>query len=264
MTVRVHGKKPYRAAVVHGGPGAIGSAAGLAKGLAEYCGVMEPLQSEYTVSRQIEELKGQITSFNGGSPLVLIGHSWGAWLCAMTAAKYPELASKLILVDSGPLTEQHVPQIEMRRLSHFTDGEKKRYHTLLAELEQKDSAAKDRLLEQLGALCGKADTYRETALPGDAVTLDGEMYSRVFPEAAEIRKTGQLLRLFDRIQCPLCIIHGEHDTHPPDGVTGPLSDRRIGYRFHLLSKCGHTPWREEYARAHFFKILKREIPAGHN
>lgn len=76
MTVRVHGKKPYRAAVVHGGPGAIGSAAGLAKGLAEYCGVMEPLQSEYTVSGQIEELKGQITSFNGESPLVLIGHSW--------------------------------------------------------------------------------------------------------------------------------------------------------------------------------------------
>ena len=50
MTVRVHGKKPYRAAVVHGGPGAIGSAAGLAKGLAEYCGVMEPLQSEHTVN----------------------------------------------------------------------------------------------------------------------------------------------------------------------------------------------------------------------
>ena len=65
MTVRVHGKKPYRAAVVHGGPGAIGSAAGLAKGLAEYCGVMEPLQSEHTVNGQIEELKGQITSFNG-------------------------------------------------------------------------------------------------------------------------------------------------------------------------------------------------------
>ena len=122
MTVRVHGKKPYRAVVVHGGPGAIGSAAGLAKGLAEYCGVMEPLQSEHTVNGQIEELKGQITSFNGGSPLVLIGHSWGAWLCAMTAAKYPELASKLILVDSGPLTEQHslatlasIPQLRMTR-----------------------------------------------------------------------------------------------------------------------------------------------------
>lgn len=52
MTVRVHGKKPYRAVVVHGGPGAIGSAAGLAKGLAEYCGVMEPLQSEHTVNGQ--------------------------------------------------------------------------------------------------------------------------------------------------------------------------------------------------------------------
>ena len=55
--VRTYGPSPCRAAVLHGGPGAIGSAAGLARGLAESCGVLEPLQSKYSVTEQVEELQ---------------------------------------------------------------------------------------------------------------------------------------------------------------------------------------------------------------
>ena len=52
MNVRFHGMKPYRVAAVHGGPGAAGSAAALAEGLAGSCGVLEPLQTKDSVDRK--------------------------------------------------------------------------------------------------------------------------------------------------------------------------------------------------------------------
>jgi pimeloyl-ACP methyl ester carboxylesterase len=46
-----------------------------------------------------------------GPPAILIGHSWGAWLGFLFAAKHPTLVQKLILVSSGPFDESYVPMI---------------------------------------------------------------------------------------------------------------------------------------------------------
>ena len=260
MTVRLYGQQPYAAAAVHGGPGAPGSAAGLAEGISEYCGVLEPFQSADTIAGQIRELREQITAFCPGRPIILIGHSWGAWLCAMTAAEYPCLASKLILVAAGPLKTSFVKTIEERRLAHFSGEEKDLYFSLLAKLGEKESGQKDVLLRQLGNLCDKSDAYCELPTPENkSPELNGTMYFKIFSEAAEMRKQGKLLDLFEKIECPICIIHGEYDTHPPEGVTLPLTERKIPYSFHLLPKCGHTPWRETYARGEFLAILRGEI-----
>lgn len=262
MTVRFHGGKPYRAAAVHGGPGAAGSAAGLAEELAGVCGTIEPLQTKDSVNGQVEELGEQLRSSGNGKPFVLIGHSWGAWLCAMTAARYPELAARLILVGAGPLEERYVPIIEKRRLSHFSGEERNLYFSLLEKLQDPRSAEKSRLLQSLGELCGKADSFCELPDTEPPVIPDGEIYSRVFPEAAEMRKNGALCAVFRKLRCPLLILHGEYDTHPPEGLTEPLAKEGIPCRFQLLRKCGHTPWRERFARTRFLTILRREIHAA--
>jgi pimeloyl-ACP methyl ester carboxylesterase len=54
-------------------------------------------------------------------------------------------------------------------------------------------------------------------------------------------------------------IHGDYDPHPAEGVRKPLTEVLEDFRFILLKKCGHTPWREQEARDDFFRILKREI-----
>ena len=46
MTVRKYGSPPYRVAVLHGGPGAPGYMAPVARELAKTTGILEPLQSE--------------------------------------------------------------------------------------------------------------------------------------------------------------------------------------------------------------------------
>lgn len=75
-TVRFHGGAPFRAAAVHGGPGAPGSAAGLAREMARWCGTLEPLQTENSIGKLIEELAGVLRQ-DGWPPMVLAGHSWG-------------------------------------------------------------------------------------------------------------------------------------------------------------------------------------------
>ena len=261
MTVRKHGSPPYRAVAVHGGPGAAGSAAGLAEGLAAFCGTLEPYQSQRSVDGQIEELMEQITACFGEIPAVLVGHSWGAWLCAMTAARHPEYVSKLILVGAGPLEDSYVKRIESRRLAHFSKEERLRYHMLLRQLEGNNISGKekDSLLGQLGTLCEKADTFRALPSLEAPVTLDGELYGAVFSEAAEMRRRGLLLDVFEKIRCPLRIVHGAYDTHPAEGLTEPLSKKNIPYLLYLLDCCGHTPWRERDARTRFFEILRLEI-----
>ena len=56
MKLRLYGKKPFIIAVVHGGPGARGSVALVAKEMSQYFGVLEPLQTKTTVEGQVDEL----------------------------------------------------------------------------------------------------------------------------------------------------------------------------------------------------------------
>ena len=81
--VRLYGKAPYKIVLVHGAPGAIGSLKGFAQELAELSqiGVVETLQSKYSIAELIEELYIQIKD-NCSNKVTLIGHSWGAWLVA--------------------------------------------------------------------------------------------------------------------------------------------------------------------------------------
>jgi translation elongation factor EF-4 len=57
INIRKYGSAPYRVAVVHGGPGAPGSVAAVARELAKGCGILEPLQTATTVAGQVDELR---------------------------------------------------------------------------------------------------------------------------------------------------------------------------------------------------------------
>jgi pimeloyl-ACP methyl ester carboxylesterase len=62
-----------------------------------------------------------------------------------------------------------------------------------------------------------------------------------------------------RIRCPVVAIHGDYDPHPAAGVRDSLAPVIKDFRFILLEKCGHYPWREQGAKDRFYNILKDEI-----
>ena len=106
--IRFHGNSPCPIAVVHGGPGGIGSAAALAEELRIRLrkSVAEPLQSQNSIHALTDELCTQIQQPELENPLLLIGHSWGAWLAAFAAERCPERIRRLILIGCPPLRKK--------------------------------------------------------------------------------------------------------------------------------------------------------------
>lgn len=56
INVRYYGKEPFQVAVIHGGPGAPGSVAAIAKELSKNYGVLEPIQTKTSLKGQVLEL----------------------------------------------------------------------------------------------------------------------------------------------------------------------------------------------------------------
>lgn len=75
---------PYNVIVLHGGPGAPGCAAGLCRILGEETGVLEHLQKSRTIDGLMDEILYLIKKYTL-SQIILVGHSFGAWLALLFA-----------------------------------------------------------------------------------------------------------------------------------------------------------------------------------
>jgi len=259
--VRFYGEKPYEVAVVHGGPGAPGSVAAIARVLSEDVGVIEPLQTEKTISNQLTELD-EVVRTSCMMPITLVGHSWGAWLVFLYAAKHPKLVKKIILVGSSPFEMKYVKQIDKNRRNHLTEIEGEEYDLILKKMSTAHKAFNNGILERLGKLVAKSDNYYTFSIPTDEVDClkaDDKIYRSIWNEAAAMRESGELLEQSSFITCPVVAIHGDYDPHPADGVSHPLGVRLSNFTFYLLEKCGHSPWKEKYATKRFYEILREEM-----
>ena len=257
--VRFYGDAPYRAAVVHGGPGAPGSVAPAARRLAASgIGALEPLQTETTVQGQIDELADAIRPY---PPLTLIGHSWGSWLVYLTAAQYPDLVRKLILVSSGPFEAHYAASIMSTRLSRLTESQREQADIYMHRWKETEASFTPREWADFGALVASADTYAPVSVgeADDLIPCDGAAFLGVWDEADAMRRSGALLSRASGIKCPVTAVHGDYDPHPYRGVETPLANVLDDFRLILLERCGHEPWRERYARDTFFQRLQDEI-----
>ena len=256
--LRKYGEKPYGVAVIHGGPGAPGEVAPVARELSSVKGILEPIQTENTLDGQVRELKGILEEY-GTLSVILVGHSWGAMLSFILAARYPSLVKKLILVGSGPFEAKYAVNILGTRLSRLDEEERVELLSLIEVLENPTVEDKSAPMARFGALCARADAYDPLPHDEEVIDFQYDINKNVWQEAEKLRSSGELLEMGKQILCPVLAIHGDYDPHPPEGVKEPLSRVLKDFRFILLEKCGHTPWLERQARDRFFEILKNEI-----
>ena len=253
---RKYGNSPYSVVLVHGGPGAPGEMAPVAKVLSKKCGVLEPLQTQNSVDGQIEELKQQI-KVNTKVPVVLVGWSWGAWLSFILATKNPDLLNKLILLDSGPFEAKYAKRIMPTRLARLKGKENARAKELL-DMFQIETPDKNSF-QEFGQLMSKADSYNPIPERREVIEVQFDIYQRVWKEAVELRKSGGLLEYGKLINCPVVVIHGDYDPHSFEGVKEPLSKVLKECKFILLNNCGHKPWLERQAKDEFYEVLLKEL-----
>ncbi len=232
----------------------------VARELSRTCGVLEPLQTASSIDGQVSELR-DVLEKHGQLPLILVGHSWGAWLGLIFAARHPSLVKKLILVGCGPLEEKYSPGIMEKRMSRLDEVERREARALMEAMCGPADEGKNALFARFGRLMSKADTFAPLLAPDsdEGVTYREDVYRCVWGEAAELRRSGELLRLAGRVRCPIVAVHGDYDPHPAEGVEIPLKRAAKGFRLILLEHCGHEPWRERGAREKFYKALEKEI-----
>jgi pimeloyl-ACP methyl ester carboxylesterase len=252
---RIYGRKPYNLVVLHGGPGLPGEMEPVAKQLSSRFGILEPLLTSLTINEQVEEIRSIILKKRSKS-VIIIGHSWGAWLGLIFAHYNPESVRKLILVGTPPFEEKYVTLIFKTRMSRLSAAESDDFISsmnLIEELSDKNKAVPSSLLHHIS----KTDNY-------DIITEDKEyifypaVYNKIWNEASELRKNGKIVEFIRQITASVVAIHGDYDPHPAEAVKGILESMVKNFRFILLNRCGHYPWKEYYCRKHFFNILRSE------
>src|SRR5262245_66229133 len=107
LFVRIYGSSGPPVIVLHGGPGAAGHMAPVARGLADLYRVIEPFQrgsgrERLTVARHVADLHEVMTVCAEGGRPALLGASWGAMLALAYAAAHPASTGPLVLAGCGP------------------------------------------------------------------------------------------------------------------------------------------------------------------
>lgn len=249
--IKLHGISPYRLVLLHGGPGAPGSLEPVAEELSKCFGVIEHLQTKYSIAELISELHDDLKDFKS-TPLTLMGHSWGAWFSILYAAEYLEEVKQLILVGCPPFEKRYAPLILEKRLTKLSPQDKDLFLRLLNEMDSGNISDED--FKILESLLDGTENYQ--TISSSHLEMDNQMYSKIWKEAEDLRNNGTLSEPLSKIAVPVFVIHGECDPHPLSGVIEPLKSRNVNFELHKLSKCGHYPFNEKYAKDEFYNIIR--------
>lgn len=255
---RTYGVPPFRVMVVHGGPGALGTMAPVARELAAEWGAVETLHTARAIEGQVEELRTAIMAI-ADAPVAVVGHSWGAMLGYLFAARYPELVRKLILVGSGVFADRYAAGIDATRSNRLSAAEREEEQALVEALEDPTRQDADMVFTRLGALSAKADAYDPLPYEEAELPAQYEVFRQVWPEAQALRASGALLAAGRSIACLVVAIHGDYDPHPAEGIREPLGATLRDFRMVVLERCGHEPWQERQAQEAFYRLLREEL-----
>ncbi len=263
LQARRHGRAGPWVVAVHGGPGTPGSAAPLARGLADGFRVLEPFQRRaggaqpLTVRRHVEDLDEAVRSLGDKVRPAVVGHSWGAMLALAWAAAHPDRAGPLVLVGCGTFDPGARAALRAALEARTTPKMAEDLRRLPGEILDPD--ARLAAFARLTLPCYVVDPASE-AIEADAYDARGHRES--WDDMVRLETEGVHPAAFAAIDSPVLMLHGEQDPHPGGRIRVSLAPhlRRLEYR--ALPRCGHYPWLERAARAEFFRALRGWLGAA--
>ena len=262
LFVRRHGDAGPCVVVLHGGPGAPGSAGGLARGLADGFCVVEPFQRRagdvpLTVAQHVVDLRDVILTHCPDEPPSLVGSSWGAMLALAYAAERPDRLSRLALVGCGSFDLHARARLNAILEDRMGGPLRRRLATLEDEIDDPDErlATIGRLIEPLYAV-----DHLES--DGDSEPCDARGHAETWEDMIRLQHDGTYPAAFSAIEAPVLMLHGDHDPHPGSLIRDSLLPVLHQLRYVELSSCGHYPWRERGARDLFFETLRPWLLEG--
>lgn len=260
--VRRYGSPPRRLVVLHGGPGAPGTVAGLARELAvDGTGVLEPLQSAQSIDGQVRELAETLEA-EGPGPCIAVGSSWGAMLAVLTAQRHPHRFSRLVLVGSAPFDPSGGAATAAARWARMSDARRAEFERLQALIAGPDRRRAAAAFARSADLLLEVDHLDPIVDHLEVMAYQLEVFEAVWGEVSRRRATDTLLDPALPLSCPVVVLHGDHDPHPLAGVVAPLGAITGDLAVEVLERCGHLPWLERGARKRFLAVLSAAVRSG--
>lgn len=260
IEIRHHGRAGPVVFALHGGPAAVGEAAGIARGLADRYRVLEPWQrpsgaGPLTVARHVADLHALVQDCGHDRPAI-VGESWGAMLALAYAAAHPTSAGPLVLVGCGTFDPAARAEMHRRIEARTTDAMRKR----LAGLQQEigDPAERMKAMFEVLRPIYEVDPLVEESIEGDPAppAFDPGAHEQTWQDMLRCQREGLYPASFAAIESPVFMIHGQDDPHPGPMIRDSLRAVLPQLRYVELPRCGHSPWRERSAREGFFRVLR--------
>jgi pimeloyl-ACP methyl ester carboxylesterase len=257
IEVRRYGCGGPLVAVLHGGPGALGSAASLAGDLTDGFTVLEPRQRRsggpaLTVAGHVADLAAVLP--DGAA---LVGHSWGAMLALSFAGAHPGRARSLALVGCGTY-DTATREAFQRAVGEKLGAEgRRRLDQLGGRIEAASSSAEsDHLLGLLRDLMQQAMAHEPLSGFEDPVEVDGRGHGETWADVVRLQAEGVEPAAFAAISCPVLMLHGDDDPHPGPATCALLRQFVPQLQYRGFPRCGHRPWAERWAREPFLAALR--------
>ncbi len=259
MRVRSYGSEGPRVIVLHGGPGAPGHMAPVARGLEDRFRVLEPFQrgsggEPLTVAHHVADLHELAAPL--GRP-ALVGSSWGAMLALAYAAAHPLSAGPLVLVGCGTFDLAARARFKATLDERMDDDLRRR----IAALEH-DIPDPGRRLAAFGDLL--TSVYSFDPLPGDLgfEACDARAHDETWNDMLRLQADGTYPAAFASIESPVLMLHGAFDPHPGSMIRASLVPHVRRLEYVEWERCGHYPWIERHAREEFFGTLRKWLAAA--
>ena len=240
IEVRRYGSSGPTVIALHGGPGAPGYMAPVARALGDAFVVLEPLQrpsggAPLTVARHVEDLDEVVRSLGDDARPALVGSSWGGMLALAYAAAHPERVGALVVIGSGT----------------FDLGARARLRELLAERRSRGV---------------DAYTFDASDDAGDDEDAPGRRFDRcanqeTWDDMVRLQAAGVYPQAFAAIGAPVLMLHGSYDPHPGELIRDGLLPYLPQLEYRQWERCGHYPWLERHARDEFYATLRAWLHA---
>ena len=256
MKIRAYGTSGNLVIVLHGGPGAPGYMAPVARGLADSFRALEPFQrtsgaAPLTVVRHVADLRELVESRCAGARPALVGHSWGAMLALAYAAAHPGSAGPLVLIGCGtfdPAARSRMQTIVDERMD---DALRRRMGRLPEEFPDPDER-----FRQVGNLLLPLYSYDLATTDQEFEACDARGFDETWQDMLRLQQEGVYPAAFAAIKAPVLMLHGAADPHPGQMIRASLEPHLPQLEYHEWERCGHYPWREIFVCGEFFSALR--------
>jgi pimeloyl-ACP methyl ester carboxylesterase len=253
---REYGSSGAHVIVLHGGPGAPGHMAPVARRLAERFHVVEPFQrgsedgAPLTVMQHAADLHEIVQSLESTAPVLLAGSSWGAMLALAYAADHSARLAGIALIGCGTFDAASRHLFRDRLEARLTADIRAQIARLEAEVPDPDA----RLLVKAEILL-PAYSYELITSTTETIRADARANHETWQDMLRLQEAGVYPAAFGRINAPVLMLHGAVDPHPGPAIRDSLLPHLPQLVYHEWAACGHYPWLERLVHEEFFELL---------